>query len=163
MSKRTMILQCSNMAQIDDQLRLSDDKSSFSFVLPGWMTNRDARVSLISSLVSNQDTATQTICMLPNVYTLQVRTNIITQSFSSEDRGSSSSLGSAFFPGGSRNSSINDGMTTDLGICQLPSEITIDRVQYDENGYVAPSSAFNVNYKLCPLSVTFLVEFLEAD
>mgnify|MGYP003638560439 CR=1 FL=1 len=160
-TNRTMMLIASNMDQTDSVITLSADLSSFTFIVPGHMVNRKCRVKLINSMVANQDTATQTRCLLPNVFSLQIRANVGIQSFSTENNGSSQMLGSVFFPTGHKNASVNFGHETDLGICQLPSEMLVERLQYDDDGYVVPASSFNTDYKLVPLSVTFMIEFLE--
>ena len=158
---RIFMLKMSNMDQNNNSIDLSADLSSFTFLTPSWMVNRECRVTLISSMISSQDSGTQTSCLNANVFASQIRVSINTNSFSTENNASDSIIGSAFFPTGSKNAYVNNGHETELGICHLQSEILVERLQYDDDGFLVPAFAFNVDYKLCPMYLEFLVEFLD--
>ena len=156
----TTTLRCSNMDQGPGFVALSTDKASFSFQTPGWLRDRNVRIHLVESAISSQDTGTQTSCLPANTYQLLVRTNISSNSFNCESNGGNTILGTAFFPNGSFNSRLNGGNSLDLGICTLPAVLEIDRIAYSDAGLLTAASAFNVDYKLIPLSVTLLIELL---
>jgi hypothetical protein len=141
-------------------ISLSIDKASFTFEVPGWLRERDAEIQLIEGVVSSRDDLTQTSCLPANTRQLVIRSNIPSISYNSEARGTDYILSSAVYPTGDLINSISLCTPKNMGKVTLPPQITIERLVYDQTtGILKPASAFNVEFKLVPMSFTFLITF----